>query len=101
MDSSSGEIGESIAGDRRSRCWLICSRRASGIVRNASAAVGSNWVPAPRPSPPALSPAAACSDRAVRRHRIEGVGNRHDPRDERDVIALEAVRIALPSYRSW
>src|SRR5262249_15482529 len=54
-----GDIGGSLAGDRTARWRPVCSRRAHGVVRKASAAVGSNCVPASRP----ISSSAAGSGR--------------------------------------
>ena len=37
--------------------------------------------------------------RAVGRHRVEGVGHGDDPRDERDALALQSVRVAAAGPR--
>src|SRR5439155_6729262 len=40
-------------------------------------------------------PRAALAVRPVARHRVERVGDREDPRGERDLLAAEPVRVAV------
>ena len=81
----------SSAGERPSSGWVCSTTRISAATTR-----GSNWVPAlALSSCDRLGARERLAVHAVAGHRVVGVAGEHDPRGERDLLAGDAVRIAL------